>query len=94
MGKKEMFNRAYKQAITKSHSKEDISKLTGISKGILDEVFDRGLKAYESASAYIKKRVAPQQYAYGRLYGFAYGMKRGTPEYDTDLAVKVRRKNK
>ena len=86
-----MFNRAYKQPITKSHSKEDISKLTGISKSILDEVFDRGLKAYESASEYIKKRVAPQQYAYGRVYGFAYAMKNGTPEYDTDLALKVRK---
>jgi len=94
MGKKEMFNRAYKQPLTKSHSKEDISKLSGIPVRILDEVYDRGIKAHESASGYIKKKVAPQQYAYGRVYGFAYAMKNGTPEYDTDLAVKARRAKK
>jgi hypothetical protein len=46
--------------------------LTKIPVSILNEVYDRGLKAYDKAGPYTKRRVAAQQYAFGRVYSFAY----------------------
>ena len=42
------FNKRYKQPLNKSNSKKDISKLTGISMSILNQVYDRGLGAHKT----------------------------------------------
>ena len=69
---KHLFNQRFKQPKEKSNTKSEISKLTKIPVSILNQVYDRGLKAYEKEGSYMKKRVAAQQYAFGRVYSFAY----------------------
>ena len=45
---KEKFNKKYGFSSDTSHSKARISKLTGISRGILDKVYDRGVGAHRT----------------------------------------------
>lgn len=82
---KQKYNRMVKQPLNTSNSKQDISSKTKIPIKILDEVYDRGVKAS------MKKRVVPQAYAMVRVYNFAYHFKQGGLEFDTDLATKARK---
>ena len=47
---KNKFNKIYKQDKNQANSKEDISRLTKIPMKFLDDVYDRGLKAYENTT--------------------------------------------
>ena len=80
---KEQFNKKYNQPLDKSNSLETISKLTGIKKSILLEVFRRGSGAWEgnvksvrlkdgskSKTAPRSARMGKQQWSYARVYGF------------------------
>jgi len=42
---KQQFNKKFNQPLNQPNSKEDMVKLTGIKKKILDEIFDRGVGA-------------------------------------------------
>jgi len=88
---KQKYNRMVKQPLNTSNSKQDISSKTKIPIKILDEVHDRGVKAHATLSASMKKRVAAQAYAMGRVYNFAYHFKQGGLEFDNDLATKARK---
>ena len=89
---KQKFNKKYKQPINQPNSKKDISKLTGISMSILDDVFDRGVGAFKTNRGAVRKSVkSPEQWAFGRIYSFV--MKQQTwKTADADLAKKVRKK--
>ena len=68
---KQKFNKKYKQPINQPNSKKDISKLTGISMSILDDVFDRGVGAFKTNRGAVRKSVkSPEQWAFGRIYSF------------------------
>jgi len=68
------FNRRYGQPDDKSNSKATISKKTGISKSILDKVYDRGMGAYRSNPSSVRPSVkSPQMWAMARVYSFAVG---------------------
>jgi len=45
---KQKFNMKYKQPKNTANGKDDIVRLTGIPKKILDEVYDRGVGAYKT----------------------------------------------
>ena len=89
---KEKFNMRYNQPKSKSNSKQDISRLTGISMGILDKVYDRGMGAYRTNPGSVRPTVkSPQQWAMARVYSFAVGGKTRQTA-DADLWEKHKKK--
>jgi len=104
MTNKEEFNKRHKQAPSKSNSKTDISKLSGISVKILDEVYDRGVGAYKTnpesvrtkagkknASAPMSKKMSKEQWAMARVYSFVNKVEgKRKLNHDTDLAKKIK----
>ena len=92
MTNKMKFNKRYGQALNKSNSKKDISRLTGISMSILDSVYDRGMGAYRSNPGSVRPTVkSPQQWAMARVYSFAVG---GTTRRTADKDLWQKHKNK
>ena len=90
---KHKFNEKYKQPKNQANSKKDISKLTGISVKILDDVFDRGVGAYKTNPKSVRPSVkSPEQWAMGRVYSFVMKQKGTWGKADKDLADKVRKK--
>ena len=83
---KEKFNKRYKQPLDKSNTLNNMSKLSGISKDILQQVYDRGIGAYKTnlSSVRLKKdfskdpdlrkgasmRLSKEQWAIARTYAF------------------------
>lgn len=85
---KQKFNKRYGFSKDEGHSKAEISKITGISKSILDQVYDRGLGARKSNPQSVrsldgKKRggkslagkMSGPQWAMARIYSFVMGGK-------------------
>ncbi len=73
---KQKFNRKYGQKLQTANGKDDISKLTGISMKILDQVYDRGMGAYKTNRGAVRPSVkSPQQWAMARVYSFVVGGK-------------------
>ena len=85
---KQKFNKKYGFKRDEPHSKSEISKLTGISKSILDQVYDRGLGARKSnpqsvrslsgkkvGGKSLKGKMSGPQWAMARVYSFAVGGK-------------------
>ena len=105
---KEKFNKKYNQPKDTSNSKSKISKLTGISMSIINEVYDRGIGAHKTnpqsvrmkgtfkknVKAPISKKLSKEQWAIARVYAFV--MKALNPRepqnQDKDLIKKVREK--
>jgi len=89
---KQKFNKKYKQPVNQSNGKNDIVRLTGIPKRILDQVYYRGIGAYKTNPKSVRPTVlSKEQWAYARVYSFV--MKRpGTwGKADKDLADKVKK---
>ncbi len=73
---KQKFNKKYKQKLNEPNSKKDISKLSGVSMSILDDVYDRGMGAFKTNPQSVRKSVSsPQQWAMARIYSFVVGGK-------------------
>lgn len=82
---KQKFNKRYNQPINKSNSKKDISKLTGISMNILNQVYDRGLGAHRNNPSSVRNikgvkggagpKMSAAQWSMARIYSFAVGGK-------------------
>ena len=80
---KQKFNKRYGQPLNQSNSKKDISKLTGISMSILNNVYDRGMGAHKSSPGSVRnvkgvpggpgKKMSAQQWGQARVYSFAVG---------------------
>jgi len=70
------FNKKYGQKLQQPNSKKDISKLTGVSMKILDDVYYRGMGAFKTNPSSVRKSVtSPQQWAMARVYSFVVGGK-------------------
>ena len=70
------FNKKYGQKLQTANGKDDISKLTGISMKILDQVYYRGMGAFKNNRGAVRLSVkSPQQWAMARIYSFAVGGK-------------------
>ncbi len=92
---KQKFNIIYKNKDkNQPNSKEDISKITKIPMKFLDEIYDRGLKAYENTTKDIKKKVNANAYAFGRLYAFIVKRKEGRLDFDLDISSDIRKYKK
>ena len=92
MTNKMKFNKRYGQPLNKSNSKKDISKLTGISMSILDDVYDRGMGAFRTNRGAVRPSVkSPQQWAMARVYSFAVG---GTTRRTADKDLWQKHKSK
>ncbi len=73
---KQKFNKKYKQKLNEPNSKKDISRLSGVSMSILDDVYYRGLGAFKTNPSSVRKSVtSPQQWAMARIYSFVVGGK-------------------
>ena len=73
---KQKFNAKYKQKLNEPNSKKDISKLSGVSMSILDDVYYRGMGAFKTNPQSVRKSVSsPQQWAMARIYSFVVGGK-------------------
>ena len=103
---KQKFNKKFKQEKDESNSKSKISKLSGIPKSILDDVYDRGIGAYKTqpqsvrmkgtfkknVKAPLSQKLSKEQWAIARVYAFV--MKTLNPKepqnQDKDLIKKAR----
>ena len=91
---KQKFNKRYKQPLNQPNSKKDISKLTGISMSILDQVYYRGMGAFKNNRSAVRPSVkSPQQWSMARIYSFAVGGKTRQTA-DKDLWEKHLKKKK
>ena len=70
-------------------SLEEISKLSGMPKAALQEVFDKGVGAFSTNRAGVRPSVkSAEQWAFARVNAFLYLLKNGRPEnakYTTDF---------
>ena len=89
---KQKFNKKYKQPLNTANGKDDIVRLTGIPKSILDKVYYRGIGAYKTNPKSVRPSVkSAEQWAMARVYAFVMkGITYKTA--DKDLADKVRKK--
>ena len=103
---KQKFNKKYGFPKDEGHSKAEISKLTGISKSILDKVYDRGVGARKSnpesvrsldgkkrGGKSLKGKMSAEAWAFGRIYSFVMGGKTRSTA-DKDLWEKHKKSNK
>lgn len=104
---KNKFNAKYGFPKDAPHSKAEISRLTGISIGILNQVYDRGKGARKSNPESVRKvssgkkvggkslrgKMSAQQWAMARIYSFVMKQPGTWGKADKDLADKVRKKS-
>ena len=103
---KQKFNKKYGFKLDEGHSKAEISKLTGIPKSILDQVYDRGVGARKSNPESVRSassgkkiggkslrgKLSANAWAFGRIYSFVMKQKGTWGKADKDLAEKVKAK--
>jgi len=97
MTNKEEFNKRFKQPKDQSNSKQDISRLTGISMKILNEVISRGHGAWETSPGSVRRikgvKMSKEQWGFSRLYSFVNKMTGSKMlNHDLDLAEKVKKR--
>tara|TARA_R100000700_G_C3163533_1_gene139089 strand:+ start:1375 stop:1689 length:315 start_codon:yes stop_codon:yes gene_type:complete len=94
---KEKFNKKYGFSKDEGHSLTEIAKKTGISRGILQQVYNRGVGAWKSNPASVRlksgqkapsaprsAKMGKEQWAQARVYSFVMGGKTRTTA-DADL---------
>jgi hypothetical protein len=103
---KNKFNKKYGFKLDEGHSKAEISRLTGIPKSILDQVYDRGVGARRTnpesvrsattgkkvGGRSLKGKMSAEQWAMGRVYSFVMKQPGTWGKADKDLAEKVKKK--
>jgi hypothetical protein len=96
---KQKFNRKFGLDKDTSHSKASLTRLTGISKKDLDEIFDRGVGAFNTNPSSVRKSVkSEEQWAYGRIYAFIMktynGIKNNKEKINQDNQLYLKYKKK
>ena len=66
---KQKFNKKFNQDKDESNSKTKMTKLTGIPKKVLDDVYDRGVGAFKTAGP-SRPNMTKEQWATARIYAF------------------------
>jgi hypothetical protein len=99
---KQKFNKKYGFSLNEPHNLNEISKITKVKKGILQQVFNRGIGAHKSNIASVRlksgkkdysvldpsKKMSPEQWGYSRIYSFVMGGKTSKTT-DKDLYDKI-----
>jgi len=85
------FNKRHKQPANQSNSLNDIAKLSGIKKSILQQVYNRGVGAHKSNPSSVRnlkgvkggagQKMSKEQWGIARVYSFVMG---GTTRTTTD----------
>ena len=93
---KQKFNIIYKNKDkNQSNSKEDISRLTKIPMKFLDEVYDRGVGAWESNPESVRrvkgKKIPKEAWAMARVYAFVVKRRQGVLDFDLDISSDIRK---
>jgi len=97
---KQKFNKKFNQDKDESNSKAKMTKLTGIPKKVLDDVYDRGVGAARTAGISRPQVKSEEMWATARIYAFimkAYdAVKKGKKKInqDQDLFEKIMNKLK
>jgi len=105
---KNKFNSKYGFPKDKGHSRAEISRLSGISIGILNQVFRRGVGARKSnpqsvrsvsdgkkrGGKSLKGKMSAEQWGVARIYSFVMKQPGTWGKADKDLADKVRASSK
>jgi hypothetical protein len=87
---KQKFNLMSKQDKNQPNSKEDIFKLTKIPIKFLDEIYSRGIEAYENTTKNIKK-IPKEAWAMARIYAFVVKRRQGALDFDLDVSSDIRK---
>ena len=97
---KQKFNKKYKQPLSKSNSLADIAKLSGMSKRILQQVYNRGTGAWKNNKASVRNvkgikggagpKMSKEQWSIARVYSFVMKQSGTWGKADKDLAVRVK----
>jgi hypothetical protein len=100
---KQKFNKRYKQPLDQSNSLADIARLSGISKSILQQVYNRGVGAWKTNPGSVRnvkgvkggpgQKMSKEQWAIARVYSFVMGGKTRTTA-DKDLWEKHKQSKK
>jgi hypothetical protein len=83
----------------KSYSIRELSKITGVPRRILQDVYNRGIGAYNTnpqsvrmkgsfkkgVNAPMSMKLSPEQWAFARVFSFIDG----NPKHDNDLREKI-----
>ena len=94
---KQKFNKKFKQDKDESNSLAKMTRLTGIPKKILEDVYDRGVGAYKTNPTSVRPQVkSEEQWAYARVYAFIMKAYTGKEKInqDQDLYDKIKNKLK
>jgi hypothetical protein len=101
MSNKQRYNKRYGFAPSSSHSLNDISKTTKISKSILQQVYNRGTGAWKNNPSSVRnirgvkggpgKKMSKEQWSYARVYSFVMG---GTTRRTADKDLWEKHKSK
>ena len=101
MTNKQKYNKKYGFDKDEGHSKSDISKKTGISMSILNEVYKRGVGARKTNPDSVRNlkgvkggfgtKMSAEQWGMGRIYSFVMGGKTQSTA-DKDLWEKHKKK--
>ena len=89
---KNKFNKRHGKPKDASNSLEDMSKLSGVKKSILQQVFNRGVGAFKTNRSAVRPSVkSPEQWAYARVYSFLAG---GKTRYTADKDLWAKHKGR
>tara|TARA_R110002012_G_scaffold5445_1_gene24769 strand:- start:8650 stop:8967 length:318 start_codon:yes stop_codon:yes gene_type:complete len=73
---KTKFNKKYKQPADQSNSLTKIAKLTGIPRGRIQRIYNKGVGAYKTNPSSVRPNVkSKEQWAYARVYSAVMGGK-------------------
>ena len=101
---KQEFNKRHNFPKDKSHSKQEISKISKIPKKVLDESYDRGIGAYKTnpesvrvkgsykkdPKAPLSKKLSKERWAMARVYSLVNKIEgRKKLNHDRDLLEKI-----
>jgi len=96
---KQKFNKKFNQDKDESNSKAKMTKLTGVPKKVLDDVYDRGIGAFKTAGP-SRPNMTKESWAVARQYAFIMksydAVKKGDDKInqDKDLYMKIKNKLK
>ena len=99
---KQKFNKKYGFSLNEPHNLNEISKITKVKKSILQQVFNRGVGAWNTSISSVRlksgkkdysitdrtKKMSKEQWAYARIYSFVMG---GTTSKTADKDLYVKR---
>lgn len=88
---KAQFNTRHRFDKNTSHSLTEISKLSGLKKSVLQEVFVRGVGAYRTNPSSVRPHIkSPEEWGYARIYAFVNKIESGKSlNHDIDLILKL-----